>query len=325
MKKLFTFMGLLAAVAVNAKETTVWEGSEPISWNAEITGTQFETPANTFTGLAEGDTIKVTTTVTTGYSDPQYVLTYKAGSEWTWTDLTTTVSDDGTITYIVESADIATYITERNLIFRGQAYTITKIVVASPEAEPSETYDLMALSMNSIWPKDGESGVTTGTSFADGVLTMGTYANDESKWCGAGWWLAQWDGDKQENVPVDFSAYDKLIITFASATTSNGGVSVKYNSGDAGWVGFEAEATAVEVELDATRKSELMEVTIQGPQGAVYTLSQACFATKEVVSGIAAAAVGVRQSSAIYNLAGQRLSKPAKGLYIQNGKKYIAQ
>ena len=87
MRKIFTFIAALAAtLSLSAKETTVWTGNEPISWNTEVyQGSQFETPNGTFTGLQSGYTIKVA--VTPGIDEPQYVMTYKAGDSWDWTDL----------------------------------------------------------------------------------------------------------------------------------------------------------------------------------------------------------------------------------------------
>lgn len=108
-------------------EQTVWEGSEPISWNTEVApGTQYETVAGIFSGLADGDVVKAYTTTT--YEEPQYVITYKKGDSWEWTDLTTEVKD-GIISFTVADAQMATEISERGLIFRGQAYTLTKITV----------------------------------------------------------------------------------------------------------------------------------------------------------------------------------------------------
>ena len=129
---------MLATVAtVFAAEKTVWEGSEPISWNTEVApGTQFETPDGTFTGLAKGDVIKAYTTTT--YESPQYVMTYKKGDGWEWTDLQTVFSD-GVMSYTVADETTATEIAERGLIFRGQAYTLTKITVETPGTEPEPT------------------------------------------------------------------------------------------------------------------------------------------------------------------------------------------
>ena len=139
MKKILSFIVMmLATVAtVFAAEKTVWEGSEPISWNTEVApGTQFETPDGTFTGLAKGDVIKAYTTTT--YESPQYVMTYKKGDGWEWTDLETVFSE-GVMSYTVADETTATEIAERGLIFRGQAYTLTKITVETPGTEPEPT------------------------------------------------------------------------------------------------------------------------------------------------------------------------------------------
>lgn len=146
MKKIFTLAcAVLAALTVSAKQTTVWTGDEPISWNTDVyAGTQFETPAGTFTGLQKNYTIKVT--VVAKIDEPQYVLTYKAGTGWEWTDLETSVTE-GFMSYTVASEQIATEIAERGLIFRGQGYNITAIVVddnqsdepVTPEPQVGET------------------------------------------------------------------------------------------------------------------------------------------------------------------------------------------
>ena len=143
MKKLLTILTLLVAAVSQgfAEEKQVWEGSEAISWNTEVApGSQFETPDGTFTGLKKDDIIRVYTTTT--YDNPQYVLTYKKGDSWEWTDLETSVSE-GVISYTVADETIATEIAERGLVIRGQAYTITKITVETPSSGDPEpqTYD----------------------------------------------------------------------------------------------------------------------------------------------------------------------------------------
>lgn len=115
---------------VEQGEQTVWEGNEPISWNTEVApGTQYETPEGTFAGLAKDDVIKLYTTTT--YDEPQYVVTYKKGDSWEWTDLQTTISN-GVISYTVADATIAQEIADRGLIIRGQAFNLTKITVIKP-------------------------------------------------------------------------------------------------------------------------------------------------------------------------------------------------
>ncbi|MBQ6723599.1 MAG: hypothetical protein IJQ84_03700 [Paludibacteraceae bacterium] len=146
MKKIFTFIAALAAtLSLSAKETVVWTGNEPISWNTEVyQGTQYETPANTFSSLKAGYIIKVS--VVAMIDEPQYVMTYKAGEGWSWTDLNSTVAN-GVMSYTVESDQIGTEIAERNLIFRGQGYNITQIVVddlkgddPDPQPQPGGEY-----------------------------------------------------------------------------------------------------------------------------------------------------------------------------------------
>ena len=187
MKKLLTILILLMAVVmqgyadISLGVNTVWTGSEKISWNENIPGTQFASPDETFTGLQVGDKIVVTSTLTEGYSsDPQYVLTYKAGDSWTWTDLTTSVSD-GTITYTVESEQIATEIAERGLVFRGQGYTITKIEVVR-----GHKITITSPANGTIMAKNGEDDVKSGDYVLDNTSLALTATPAEgysfSKW-----------------------------------------------------------------------------------------------------------------------------------------------
>ena len=146
MKHFFSlFAALCAAVTIYAAERVVWTGNEPISWNTEVyAGTQFETPSGTFDGLSKDQTIKVT--VVPGIDEPQYVMTYKAGTGWEWTDLAAKVAAN-VMSYTVESEQIAQEIADRGLIFRGQGYNITAIVVddnqsdepVTPEPQAGET------------------------------------------------------------------------------------------------------------------------------------------------------------------------------------------
>ena len=139
MKKIILCTLSFVTLSLFAAERTVWEGNKAISWNPEVyAGEQFETPDGTFTGIVKDDTIKVT--VIAQIDDPQYVMTYKAGSDWTWTDLAATV-EEGIMSYVVESDQIATEIAERGLVFRGQGYDMTQIIVASEDQEPVDPID----------------------------------------------------------------------------------------------------------------------------------------------------------------------------------------
>ncbi len=136
MKKLLIFCAAISAAAtLFAAERVVWEGNKAISWNTDVyAGEQFETPDGTFADLLKDDTIKVS--VEAKIDAPQYVMTYKAGDSWEWTDLEGVNVADGIMTYVVASDEIAGFIAQRGLIFRGQGYDMTKIVIATPDSEP---------------------------------------------------------------------------------------------------------------------------------------------------------------------------------------------
>ncbi len=127
-RTLFVLFLLLSCFTMTfAEEVEVWNGNEPISWNPEVApGTQLETPEGIFSNLAVGDIVRAYTTTT--YEAPQYVVTYKAGDEWTWTDLEISVSE-GVLSFTVADETMATEISQRGLIFRGQCYNLTKITI----------------------------------------------------------------------------------------------------------------------------------------------------------------------------------------------------
>ena len=214
MKKLVTLcMALLAYVATQAEEKTVWEGTEAISWNTEVApGTQFETPEGIFAGLKKDNVIRVYTTTT--YDDPQYVLTYKKGDSWDWTDLETSLAD-GIISYTVADETTATEISERGLILRGQAWTATKITITTGDdvvtPEPEVTYEATEL-----WTGSKASGDWDGTN---GVVAL-SY------------------GDKGELANAQIN--DVIRVTFS---TTGDGAQIQISNPD-DWEAYSSEAGA---------------------------------------------------------------------------------
>lgn len=172
MKKIITLCFIaLTSVAMFATERVVWTGNEPISWNTEVyAGTQFETPEGIFANLAKDNVIKVA--VVAGIDEPQYVMTYKAGSGWEWTDLTTSVAD-GVMSYTVESDQIAQEIADRGLIFRGQGYNITQIIVAEEDKDdpdplqPGEERVLWEGNETLAWNEVAEQSAEVGALLAE--------------------------------------------------------------------------------------------------------------------------------------------------------------
>ena len=150
MKKFFTLCVIaLTSVALYAAERVVWEGNKAISWNSDVyPGEQFETPDGIFADLKKDEVIKVT--VIAQIDEPQYVMTYKAGDSWEWTDLPTNVAD-GLMTYTVASDEIAGFIAQRGLIFRGQGYDMTKIAIVTEDEEPVDPDPLQPGEERVLW------------------------------------------------------------------------------------------------------------------------------------------------------------------------------
>lgn len=319
MKKLVFFMMLALSLEANAGsvEKELWSDTyvDGVELNAETVAT-FEV----------GNVLRVYVTVPEGGAN--FKIVYKGsangwqestipsiGNQWPWVNEDETYKD-----FMLTDEDLVVLEDMNIYIYKGENSVITKVslFIEEDDGETATSVNLLEKEMNSLWPKD--DGVTP-TTFIDGTLTMGTYA-EPGNWCGAGWWLATWDGATQTNVPVDYSAYETVTIIFAEATAANGGMSIKYNEGDNQWIGFEEGATSVSATLDAERKSAVMEITIQGPQGAIYQIAEAS------VSGTATGIVGIdnnaKGKNSIYSLSGQRLAKPTRGgIYIVDGKKVI--
>lgn len=187
MEKITLLLVVLMAMTVNAKtvEKTVWEGSEAISWNNDVApGNRFDTPKGIFSGLATGNVVKIYTSTT--YDDPQYVVTYKKGDSWTWTDLETSVVN-GVISFTVADETQATEIAERGLVLQGQAWTAEKITVSTEEADDPV-----------------EEG--TATVLWSGTIDLGDWFNFES---------LRYDGKGElANAKVG----DDIRVTFSNAT-----------------------------------------------------------------------------------------------------------
>lgn len=114
--------------------TAVWTGDKAISWNTEVyAGEQFDTytqQQDMFAGIANGDSIKVF------YADAvegaEFAASYKAGDDWTWTDLAIT-QHDGFYAYRVASEEMAQWIADRGIVLRGQAYHAVRIEIGKPK------------------------------------------------------------------------------------------------------------------------------------------------------------------------------------------------
>ena len=159
----------------------------------------------------------------------------------------------------------------------------------------------------------GDLGSGWGNSTYDAASKTVTIVDD---WSGKGWYFGT----------ADYSNFDKVVVSFAAPTATNGKLVVEYNGGAAASEAEFAEgATSVELPLDAAAKSSVKQVYLQGPAGAQFVLASAYVCVKDyVATGISqAVAVPAAKSSKVFNLAGQQVGKSYKGVVIKNGKKYV--
>ena len=140
MKKLFFICALCAVFStLNAAEVEVWVGNIAISWdNTRYIGMQFDTRDYGdifFPDMKAEDTIRVS--ISDIEENAQFVLGYKAGDNWEWTDLEgTVVEGDSVIIYPIATDGIATLIKERGLIVKGIYFHARRIVVRTAATTP---------------------------------------------------------------------------------------------------------------------------------------------------------------------------------------------
>ena len=293
MKKILTLIiGLLAMVAAQAEEKTVWEGSEAISWNTEVApGTQFETPEGIFSGLSAENTIRIYTTTT--YEEPQYVVTYKKGDSWEWTDLETTVAN-GIISFTVADEQTAKEIADRGLILRGQAWTAIKITVDGESPKPIE-------GEQTVW--EGTEQISWNTEVAPGT--------------------------QFETPEGIFAGLEKgnVIRLYTTTTYDEPQYVVTYKKGDS-WEWTDLETTVADGVISYTVADETTatEISERGLilRGQAYTLTKITV-TKQNTTIIndhrVSQAVADKK---VYNLQGMEVKGVSlKGIYVRNGKKIV--
>lgn len=322
MKKFFTLVcGMMLALAASAAdeikttfgswgETCTVDGNTLMfsaAWaGAGVDFTEGEAEAKACTDMSDYDYLWLTFSETT--CDFNLVTQY-----------TTAYNQDVIASGIVGTMILGVKLNEdysdRFAQYYIQSKNPGKIVVTGAYVGTEEEYQ-NALAANKLQKSDltlADLGTGWGGSTYDAATKTVTIGDD---WSGKGWWLEK----------ADYSDFDKVVVNFASATTTIGKVVVEYNEGKASEAEFAEGATSVEAELDAAAKNSVKQIYIQGPTGATYTLvsAYACVKDYSPATGISSAVVApAAKSSKIYNLAGQEVSKSYKGVVIKNGKKYV--
>ena len=200
------------------------------------------------------------------------------------------------------------------------SFTLTAAYFATKEyvdnmAKP--TTSELAISGFNVWKEEGTEAPRADFDPATGKVTM----KGGEQGGGGSWWF----GNK------DCSDFDNFVLELES-TPAGGKVVVQYTDGTTGECEFGVGATAVVIPLDADKKGGVQQVYVQGNDGNSFTMKKAYFAaesatpeanTGTIENGISSLQVAKVQNGAIFNLAGQQVNKAVKGVYIQNGKKFI--
>lgn len=178
----------------------------------------------------------------------------------------------------------------------GAAFIVSSIYLENDEAEPTET----AIDITKI------NGVVDN---GDGTYTY----TSASAWG----WDNIWYGG------LDASNYDFIGVELAEATDVNFQVVVEYSDNTSTNLWVSAGSTSAKADLDATLKSNISQIAFQTSAAGTAKITKLYWG-KNATTGInAVKANKAATSNVYYNLSGQKVSKPSKGLYICNGKKVI--
>lgn len=245
-----------------------------------------------------------------------------------------TTDSDGEVTYTSSDEDVATVDSEGNItpVGRGTTTITANVAESNTYLPDSKSFTLVvteagyedALFVYNDEDIVGQGAPDTGaelTATRNDVLTL--YANKAYAKTGdthIKFYGSKYEGEGEEKTLTDpsyikLSVPDNYLITdiVLTATSEN------YNRE---WKDQNGNATVIETNT-ATWKGELQEVILTNQatsQARIKTISVTYMNVDEI--GITSVSADVK-AGAIYNLAGQRLSKMQKGINIVGGKKIL--
>jgi hypothetical protein len=136
-------------------------------------------------------------------------------------------------------------------------------------------------------------------------------------WGGVSAWLAEND------IPVDWSGYTKLVFEYAEPTTVNTQGFVQTTSENITWWG-NAGITKLECPFDGKDLSQVNQVALQASDVATIVITEIYLVQNaEGIEERVSLTNTFDVNAPVYNLAGMRVGKDYKGIVIQNGRKYI--
>ncbi len=190
---------------------------------------------------------------------------------------------------------------------------ITKIYLVpaggSVEPQPDGDKESIIDKFTGCW--GAEKGETV-THNADGSITFNSV-----EWGGASAWLAEND------TPVDWSAYTKLVFVYGEATPCATQGFVQTTTENLTWWGNEG-ITTLECPFDGKDVSAVNQVALQAAAAATIIIKEIYLVkSTEGIEELVSIKNVFDPNAPVYNLAGVRVGSDYKGIVIQNGCKFI--
>ena len=285
MKKVFLLMCLMATTVI-ASATDVWEGEHAVNWDNTL---QIE--KGKFTDMKVGDKLVIEFKNATD----KVIELHSNGGMLPGTRFEHHIFPDQSSVEVFATPAMLASLKEYGLEVCGVNFTATK-----------------------IWYGDGKDNVDENTVWT-GYFWMDSWSTLEiSKNCFAG---------------VDWSKV-KAIRFYSEANRTDYVINVLTKWGEGGKLGDQTTMTMTNEYAELSLENINMETALADVDRLMIQCNKeagdpfnftAVVLVKDGATGIAAVAKSQEQTanSQYFNLAGQRVAHPAKGLYIVNGKKVI--
>jgi len=308
MKKIFTLvmLSILAICTVNAEEKELWTGQHAVDW-----GTVWTADATVRAALKTEAQVGSTLRLYVNRTATDYC---KGGPTIAWQGILTGVhtdNDHGEVDFGYEDKYLDFMLTEKSMelingegdfVVVGHGFDLLKVTMTAPAGElTGEEF---------LW--EGTHAVDWGTIWTDN----GTVTN-RLKTLAAGNVLRLYV--ERTAVAPD---YCKACATINWKNVSTGLGELVEGDGRREDVEFDENTTFLEYELTAATFELLKEANLNVVGHGFNLLKVAVDVAKKETTGIQRV-VRTAQANGYYNLAGQCVAQPVKGLYIVNGRKVL--
>ena len=283
MKKVFLLLCLMATTVI-ASATDVWEGTHAVSWNNTLT-----IEKGKFTDMKVGDKLVVEFVDAAG----EVIELHSNQGMLPGTRFEHHIFPDQSSVEVFATPAMLASLKEYGLEVCGTDFTATK-----------------------IWYGDGKDNI-----------------DENTVWSGF-FWMDNWSTleiTKNSFADVDWSKV-KAIRFYSEANRTDYVINVLTKWGDGGKLGDQTTMTMTneyaELSLEGinmeTALADVDRLMIQcNKEGGEPFNFTAVVLVKNNTSDIQTAQRSAKASGEMFNLAGQRVAQPTKGLYIINGKKVI--